>query len=68
MSDDPAKSRYMILSLIRIAALLAVILGIAIARQIVDAPYGLGVALAVGGLLAFYFGPRQLARRWKSPE
>ena len=68
MSDDPAKSRYMILSLIRIGALMVLLFGIAIARGIVDLPYGLGVALAVGGLLAFYFGPRQLARRWKSPE
>ena len=66
---DPAEAlaakRYFLLNAVRIGSLAAVILGIAAARNIVDLPYWLGVALAIGGLVAFYFGPRTLARRWK---
>ncbi|MBV7264943.1 hypothetical protein [Erythrobacter ani] len=61
-----ARKRYFILNTVRIGALAAVILGIAIARAVVDLPYALGVVLAVVGLLAFFFAPRTLARRWKS--
>ncbi|QFT76985.1 hypothetical protein [Erythrobacter sp. THAF29] len=61
-----AKQRYTIMNLVRIGSLGAVICGIAIARAVIDLPYALGVALAVGGLIGFFFGPRLLARRWKS--
>lgn len=64
--EEAAKARFMIMNAVRIGSLGALILGLAIARNVVDAPYPLGVALAVGGLLAFYFGPRALARKWKT--
>lgn len=51
---------------VRIGSLAALLVGLMIARSIIDAPYALGVALAFGGLLTFYFGPRALARKWKS--
>lgn len=66
MDDSLAKKRYMIMNALRVGSIGALMLGLAIARNIVDAPYALGVALAVAGMLAFYFGPRALARRWKS--
>lgn len=65
-TDALAKRRYFAMNALRIGSLGAVILGIAIARAVVDLPYALGVALAVVGLVGFFFGPRLLARRWKS--
>ena len=61
-----AKQRYMLMNALRIGSIAAVILGIATARGVVDLPYPLGVALAVVGLIAFFFGPRALAKKWKS--
>ena len=73
--DDPkaaeeaiAETRYMIMGLVRIGSLAAVMLGIAIARMVIDATYELGVALAVVGLVMFFFGPILLAKRWKAGD
>lgn len=72
MSEQPgaaetlAAKRYWIMNGVRIGSIAAVIIGIAIARAVIDAPYALGVVLAVAGLLVFYFGPTMLARKWKS--
>lgn len=63
-----AARRFLILGLARIGAFIAVILGIAMARSVIDAPYWLGVALAVGGLLGFFFGPPLLAKSWKAGD
>ncbi len=63
-----ARQRYLLLNLARLGGLAGVMLGIAIARRIVPLPYPLGVVLAVAGLLAFFFLPPLLARRWKSAE
>ncbi|EAQ29203.1 hypothetical protein NAP1_00485 [Erythrobacter sp. NAP1] len=65
---ERAQQRYVYLQLTRFAAIGAVLLGIAIARAVVPAPYWLGVALAVGGLVAFFFGPPLLARRFKARD
>lgn len=62
-----AAKRYAILQLVRVGSILLVLLGIAIARDAVTAPYWLGVLLAVSGLVAFFFAPPLLARGWKSP-
>ncbi|MCK0129120.1 hypothetical protein [Erythrobacter sp. F6033] len=64
--DTLAKKRFIVMNMVRIGSLGALLVGLAIARSIIDAPYPIGVALAVGGLLAFYFGPRSLAKKWKS--
>lgn len=64
--DALARKRYILLNLMRIGSLALLLFGLLIARTIIDLPYELGVVCAVGGLLAFYFGPRALARKWKS--
>ncbi|NQZ48319.1 MAG: hypothetical protein HRT63_12450 [Erythrobacter sp.] len=63
-----AKRRYLIMGFARIAGLAAVLLGIAIARSVVEAPYIAGVALAIGGMLGFFFGPALLAKHWKAGD
>jgi hypothetical protein len=55
-------SRYIVLNAVRFSGLAMLMIGIAIARGVIDAPYWLGVALAVAGLLDFFFAPRLLAR------
>lgn len=68
LGERRARRRYIVLNAVRFGGLAMVILGIAMARGAVDAPYALGVVLAVAGLLGFYFGPRQLARTWKARD
>ncbi|MFL0357412.1 hypothetical protein ACI5KX_13140 [Erythrobacter sp. GH1-10] len=61
-----AQQRYLLMNGLRIGSLAAVLVGIAISRKVIDAPIAIAVVLAVGGLLGFFFGPRLLARKWKS--
>jgi hypothetical protein len=63
-----AARRYMFMNMARIASLGAVIAGIAIARTLIEAPYLLGVVLAVAGTIGFFFAPPLLAKRWKAGD
>jgi hypothetical protein len=65
---ERAQARYVWLQFTRFASIIAVLVGIAIARDVLPAPYWLGVVLAVGGLIAFFFGPPLLARRFKARD
>ena len=65
---ERAQRRFVWLQIVRLGALAAVIVGIAIAQDALPAPYALGVALAVGGMLAFFFAPPLLARRFKARD
>lgn len=67
-AETVAAKRYYILGAVRIGSIAAVILGIAIARALIEAPYALGVVLAVAGMLAFFFGPPLLAKSWKAKD
>ncbi|WP_299191377.1 hypothetical protein [uncultured Erythrobacter sp.] len=60
--------RYQIMSGIRLAAILGVVAGISIAQGVVAAPYPIGVALAVIGVVAFFFAPPMLAKKWKAQD
>ena len=70
MSDEEAiaKRRYFMLGGVRIGSLAALLLGLMIARKVIEAPYAVGVALAVIGLLAFFFAPPLLAKSWKAKD
>ncbi len=74
MSEPPnqqntvAARRFTIMNLVRIVSVFGVAGGIAIAREVVAAPYWIGVALAVAGVAAFFFGPAILAKRWKAAD
>ncbi|MEM6476958.1 MAG: hypothetical protein AAF687_12395 [Pseudomonadota bacterium] len=67
-TEQIAKRRFLIMGATRIGALVALLVGLAIARTVIDAPYWLGVVLAIGGMLAFFFGPPLLAKRWKAGD
>ncbi len=68
MTDDPAFGRYMILNLVRIAGMLMVLAGVAIHYDRIDLPQVFAYVLAAAGLLGFFYLPRVLARRWRTPE
>lgn len=73
MSGSPeeealAARRFMVLGVVRIVAILVLFLGLSIARGVVEGPYWLGVVLAVGAMLTFFFGPWLLAKRWKAGD
>jgi hypothetical protein len=63
-----AAKRYTVMNLVRLGSVVGVVLGIAIAQGALALPYALGVLLAAAGLLAFFFGPPWLARRWKASD
>ncbi|MEE4199802.1 hypothetical protein [Erythrobacter sp.] len=65
---ERAQARFVWLQFTRIASIIAVLVGVAIAQDVLPAPYWLGVVLAVSGLLAFFFGPPLLARRFKARD
>ncbi len=65
---ERAQQRFVWLQVARLSALAAVIIGIAIAQEALAAPYWLGVALAIGGVFAFFFAPPLLARRFKARD
>lgn len=66
--EERAARRYMLTNIVRIAAILGVAVGIAIARDAIAAPYWFGVALAVGSVAAFFFAPALMVRRWKEAD
>lgn len=66
--ETVAAKRYTLVNLLRLAAILAVIGGIAIARGMVDLPYAFGVVVALAGLLGFFFAPPLLVKRWKAGD
>ena len=63
-----AKKRFLVMGLVRIGALGALLIGLAIARSVLAGPFWLGVALAIGGMVAFFFAPPMLAKRWKAGD
>lgn len=65
---ERAQQRFFWLQLTRFAAIGAMMLGIAITQEALDAPYWLGLALVVAALGTFFFGPPMLARRFKARD
>ena len=67
-AESRARQRYMLMNAARVASLATLMIGIAGARAVLPIPYALGVVLAVGGMLSFFFTPTLLARRWKTQD
>ena len=65
---DPAMGPYMALQLVRLGCIFMVMLGLLIQENRIEGPALLGGVLLVGGALGFFFGPRALAKRWKSRD
>lgn len=69
---DPAAARFAAIQMIRLGGALFVVLGLLIANRrieaLADVPVVVGWVLAGIGLLDFFFFPKLLARRWRSPR
>jgi len=72
VSDDAAHQRWIVIQLLRVAGIALVILGITMARGVVDlagdANRLTGYCFIVVGLLDAFVMPQYLARKWRSPR
>lgn len=67
MSADPARTRFFILSGVRLAGAVLMLTGLLIAYgRLQGAPPMLGIVATLVGAFGFAVAPRLLARRWKS--
>jgi drug/metabolite transporter (DMT)-like permease len=63
-----AARRFMLLGLVRLGAIVTLIFGLAIVREVIAVNHWLGIVIAVAGMLAFFFAPPLLAKRWKASD
>lgn len=70
---DPAMGRYFTLQVVRLSGALLVLLGVLVQAgkgpgPLAALPPIAGIVLALVGLWDFFFLPRIVARRWRTPE
>ncbi|HEU0043793.1 hypothetical protein [Sphingomonas sp.] len=69
MTDDPAKGRWLMLVLVRLAGAAGAFFGLLlIGRAQALEPKLLGMAIVLSALVMIATVPRALARRWRTPE
>jgi len=68
MSEDKAAQRFWLLQLVRLSAAALAVLGGATIGERTGLPEAVGPILLVVGAASFFFLPRALVRRWKSPD
>lgn len=69
-AEAKARQRFIIMSAIRVFGIAQLLVGIALTRIEPYEPviWGMGVALAVIGMLEFFFLPAIMAKRWKAGD
>ncbi len=65
--NDPAAARFAVISLARLAGALGVLLGLPMVAGNLPPSPALGIVLVIAGMMGFFFLPKLLARRWRSP-
>jgi len=68
MNDDLAKARFFILSLVRLAGVGLVIVGLLATQGAIPLPLEVGYGLILIGIVDVFVVPQVLARRWRSPK
>ncbi|RKF21100.1 hypothetical protein D6851_09195 [Altericroceibacterium spongiae] len=63
---DPAKGRFFIIALVRLAGIGMILLALMIYYKEIAAPEIVAGVLAILGLLTMFGGTRYLARKWRS--
>lgn len=71
--SDPAMARYFALQMVRASGAVLVLLGVLIQAGkgpafLSGLPPLAGIVLAMAGLIDFFFLPRILSRRWRTPD
>jgi hypothetical protein len=68
MTEDLARRRFMLLSLLRLAGVAVAFLGVAIVgKRLIEPADIIGGALIVTGALTVLILPRHVARAWRTP-
>ena len=65
-AKDPAKARFVAITLIRMSGAVLVLLGILITERRINLPWIVGAVFCVVGFFDVFVMPRVLARRWKT--
>jgi pilus assembly protein TadC len=65
VTDTRARTGFLIITAVRFLSIALIMLGFAIVRGVIGAPWEVGVAFAVFGFLEFFFLPRFIARRFR---
>jgi hypothetical protein len=68
VSDDTARTRWMVIILARLTGVAMVIIGLLIVQRGIEGPEVLGYAFVLAGLAGTFVVPIKLARRWRSPD
>ncbi|MBS0502715.1 MAG: hypothetical protein JSS55_02730 [Proteobacteria bacterium] len=69
MTDDPARKRFLAISLLRLSGAVLVMFGLVIAAgRFESLPRLAGIVMVVVGALDFALVPLLLARRWRTPK
>lgn len=71
--SDPAAGRFFALQAVRLSGAVMVLLGVMIGTGrapsfLGGAPQEVGFVLAVLGMVEFFYVPRLLARKWRTPD
>ncbi|MGV3512927.1 MAG: hypothetical protein ACO1OX_13090 [Novosphingobium sp.] len=71
--SDPAVGRYFMLQAVRLSGAVLVLLGVMIGTgrgpAFLDGlPQEAGYLLAAAGIFEFFFVPRMIARKWRTPD
>lgn len=64
---EAARARFHTINAVRIAGAALVVLGLLIANRVIDLPEFVGWVFAGVGLIEFFFLPKILARKWRTP-
>ena len=68
MTQDPARNRFFVLTLLRLGGVALAFLGVAIvAKRLVEPAEIVGGVVLALGILDVMILPRMLARRWRTP-
>lgn len=69
-AEKTARNRFIIMNVVRVFALAMLLVGVAITRFVpyLSVEWIVGAALAVMGLLEFFFLPAIIAKRWKAGD
>jgi len=67
-NEADAKTRFFILSAVRLASVALIAVGMAIIAGKIDIPQPAGIGFTIFGLLELLLLPPFLARKWKSPQ
>lgn len=69
-AEKTARNRFFIMNVVRVFALAMLMVGVAITRFVpyLSVEWIVGAALAVMGLLEFFFLPAIIAKRWKAGD